>query len=210
VAVGPHDYTAVVTEPTCIADGYTTHTCNLCGNVINDSYTAANGSHDIEYHEAQPVTCIDDGWDAYETCSRCDYTTYSVIKASGEHTEVNGGTKAAHKKCSVCNDVLSTAHSYTSAITTTAKCNQDGIRTYSCGCGYSYTESIGRADHSWTTKTLKAATCTQGALKRKECTVCGTVEPSYYSGSGTGHSWINNTANKTRRCKKCGITQSTV
>ena len=44
-----HDYQAVVTAPTCGADGYTTYTCSACG----DSYTAntvpATGEHSAVY-----------------------------------------------------------------------------------------------------------------------------------------------------------------
>ena len=40
--VGPdhqHNYESVVTEPTCTAEGYTTHTCSTCGNVKVDTET---------------------------------------------------------------------------------------------------------------------------------------------------------------------------
>ena len=40
--------------------------------------------HDIEYHDGKEATCTEDGYDAYETCSRCDYTTLSVIPALGK------------------------------------------------------------------------------------------------------------------------------
>ena len=54
-----HDYTEIVTEPTCAAGGYTTHTCLRCG----DSYTD---------HETEP---LDHAWDAGEitiapTCTK--------------------------------------------------------------------------------------------------------------------------------------------
>lgn len=38
-----HDYQAVVTEPTCTADGYTTHTCSICADTYKDSEVAALG-----------------------------------------------------------------------------------------------------------------------------------------------------------------------
>ena len=34
-----HDYNAVVTNPTCTAQGYTAHTCSRCGNSYKDNYT---------------------------------------------------------------------------------------------------------------------------------------------------------------------------
>ena len=45
--------------------------------------------HTIVEHTAQAPTCVDKGWDAYETCSKCDYTTYGgEIGATGIHTPV--------------------------------------------------------------------------------------------------------------------------
>lgn len=41
-------------------------------------------------------------------------------------------------------------HSYTSMVTKEATCNVEGIRTYTCSCGDSYNETIGRTDsHNW-------------------------------------------------------------
>ena len=42
----PHDYVAVVTEPTCTRGGYTTHTCRNCPDSYTDSQTAALGHID--------------------------------------------------------------------------------------------------------------------------------------------------------------------
>ncbi|MBP3423089.1 MAG: hypothetical protein J6K86_04915, partial [Clostridia bacterium] len=38
-----HAYTSVVTEPTCTADGYTTHTCSICQASYTDAETVATG-----------------------------------------------------------------------------------------------------------------------------------------------------------------------
>jgi len=38
-----HSYTSVVTDPTCTEKGYTTHTCDKCGDSYKDSYTDALG-----------------------------------------------------------------------------------------------------------------------------------------------------------------------
>ena len=40
-----HSYDAVVTEPTCAKDGYTTHTCSACGDSYVDGVTPATGEH---------------------------------------------------------------------------------------------------------------------------------------------------------------------
>ena len=43
LALGDHNYTTSVTAPTCTAQGYTTHTCSVCGDSYNDTFTAATG-----------------------------------------------------------------------------------------------------------------------------------------------------------------------
>ncbi|MBQ7345578.1 MAG: hypothetical protein IJW45_05905 [Oscillospiraceae bacterium] len=42
-----HSYTSVVTDPTCTERGYTTHTCQKCGDSYTDSYVETIG-HDYE------------------------------------------------------------------------------------------------------------------------------------------------------------------
>ena len=54
---------------------------------------AASG-HDLVHHEAKAATCTAVGWDAYDTCTRCDYTTYVEEAASG-HDLVHHEAKAA-------------------------------------------------------------------------------------------------------------------
>ncbi|MBQ6877090.1 MAG: Ig-like domain-containing protein [Oscillospiraceae bacterium] len=39
--------------------------------------------HDEVEHEAKAPTCTEIGWEAYVTCSRCDYSTYDEIEALG-------------------------------------------------------------------------------------------------------------------------------
>lgn len=89
-----HRYYSEVTEPTCIKEGYTSHLCILCLDIVIDSYVDALG-HDEVQHTAQAATCTEIGWDAYVTCSRCDYSTYKEIPA--EHNFVN-------KVCTKCGE----------------------------------------------------------------------------------------------------------
>ena len=53
-------------------------------------------------------------------------------------------------------------HTYTSEVTTQPTCTQEGVMTYTCTCGDSYTESIPTIAHNYV----------DGV-----CTVCGTPEP---------------------------------
>ena len=42
--------------------------------------------HTAINHEAKAPTCTEAGWNAYVTCSRCEYTTYQEIPATGHST----------------------------------------------------------------------------------------------------------------------------
>lgn len=75
-----------------------------CGG-CSQSYGNINlNNHDLTHHDAQPATCTAKGWEAYDTCSRCDYTTKVEIQMA-PHTY--GGTwvkgQDGHwKVCEVC------------------------------------------------------------------------------------------------------------
>ena len=44
-------------------------------------------------------------------------------------------------------------HSYTSSVTKNPSCVENGVKTYTCSCGSSYTEAIPASGHQWTTTT---------------------------------------------------------
>ncbi len=67
---------------TCTEVGELARYCS-CGEV--QSKPALALGHDEVSHEAKAPTCTEIGWDAYVTCSRCDYTTYAEKAALG-HT----------------------------------------------------------------------------------------------------------------------------
>jgi len=60
---------------------------NVCCIICEDVLVEALG-HDYIVHEAQAATCLEIGWDTYNTCSRCDYNDYVEIPAMG-HSYTN-------------------------------------------------------------------------------------------------------------------------
>lgn len=79
----------VTKKATCTESGESVRKCLDC-----DHYEAQDVSalgHNKIQHDAQDPTCIAIGWDAYVSCSGCDYTTY-VEKAVDDtaHNYVNG------------------------------------------------------------------------------------------------------------------------
>jgi hypothetical protein len=68
------------------------------------------------------------------------------------------------------------SHSYTSKITKEATCKNEGIKTFTCSCGESYTEAIAKKAHTIVTDKAIAPTCTKtGLTEGKHCSVCNTV-----------------------------------
>ncbi len=91
------------------------YSCTKCNKNYNDNVGTtelSNGDivitarHLLSQHNAKAPTCEDIGWSAYETCSRCDYSTYAELeKLEHEFTNYvsnNDGTKTAtcnHNGC---------------------------------------------------------------------------------------------------------------
>ena len=93
IAVGhQHAYEAVVTEPTCTEDGYTTYTC-ACGDTYTADPVDALG-HSYEAVVTAP-TCTEAGYTTY-TCACGDTYTADPVDALGHNYE--GGV------CTVCGE----------------------------------------------------------------------------------------------------------
>ena len=72
---------SILNFPTCTNSGIDTRKCVLCD--LKEERTTDALGHDQIQHPAQSATCTEPGWNAYETCTRCDYTTYVEIPAKG-------------------------------------------------------------------------------------------------------------------------------
>ncbi len=127
-----HDdvYTENVINATCTKSGSKKHVC-VCGYSYNITIPAC---HDYIDHEAKAPTCEGIGWEAYQTCSRCDYNSYKEISALG-HDYVNHKAKAptcdevgwdAYQTCSRCDytsykELSALGHDYVDGICTHCK-----------------------------------------------------------------------------------------
>ena len=142
-------------------------TCTVC----NAELVAALG-HDKVVHNAKAPTCTEHGWEAYLTCSRCDYTTYDEIPATGHLVLVFVEATAAtcqkegvveHWLCPACSGIFAdeaatqpldsiTApidpdnHNFaTEGETTAATCKAEGKIVYPCqneGCEVTKVETL--------------------------------------------------------------------
>lgn len=135
----------IISEPaTCVDSGKEIIECEVCHTIIKEREIEALG-HDIIKHEALEATCENIGHYAYQTCSRCDYTTYEEIPALGHdyHIIIINPTKQQDgytiHRCNRCSE------SYTDNYTTVkSNCKKSSIATIIamvttlCSCLYIY------------------------------------------------------------------------
>lgn len=70
--------------------------CVTCGAEYGEKDP---NNHALEQHAAKAPTCTEIGWDAYDTCSRCDYTTYAELPA------LNHDLKQHAAKAATCTEI---------------------------------------------------------------------------------------------------------
>lgn len=148
-----HNYTSSVTKAsTCTSEGVMTYRCS-CG----DSYTETIGK---TAHSFGSYTYNNDATES------ADGTETAVCSVCGERsTRTAAGTKLAH------------VHSYTESVTTMPACTTDGVKTFSCSCGSSYTEAIPATGHQFGDYTYNNdATTSADGTKTRYCLVCGETE----------------------------------
>ncbi len=84
-----HDYVSEVTAPTCYLDGYTTHTCWMCGDEFKDSVVAALG-HTTEAGECERCGQTIGGAVVNNETKTADLTTLSTNTSYGSYKTTSG------------------------------------------------------------------------------------------------------------------------
>lgn len=152
----PHFYEEMdSTEATCAAPATKTYRCD-CG----DSYTEQIG--DVLAHDIHGVTAEE------RLVSGCEYVLVYVCQRAGCGEEVEG------------NHIFH--HTYIASITTAATCQTDGVKTLTCACGDTKTESIpmDATGHDW----VKGQVA--DGVRTDTCSHChGTKQVTVYEGTST-------------------------
>ena len=194
IAKRSHNYNIYLSrvEPTCTASGRTAgYECQWCYS--NTCSTIPALGHDLEYHDGQPATCTEIGWNDYETCSRCDYTTYREIAATG-HTPGAAATCTTPQTCTECGAILVEAlgHKTVSHLGQDPTCTAEGWKPYeTCeNCDYTTYEIIPALGHSFTSYVSdNNATCTVDGTETAKCDRCEVTDTRTDEGSALGHDW---------------------
>ena len=180
----------VQTAATCVSKAVYARVCSDCdyqgGNFIFGNINPDN--HNLIPHAGKAATCTEKGWKAYNTCSRCDYSTYEELPALGHDPIPHTGKAAtctepgwdAYDTCSRCNystyvelpidpDNHDLVHHEAKAPT----CTEIGWDAYdTCSrCDYTTKVEIPALEHDYTEKVVKP-TCEKVGYTLHTCKKC--------------------------------------
>ena len=146
--------------------------CEACGGEYGEKDP---NNHALVQHEAKAPTCTEIGWDAYETCSRCDYTTRKELPAL-KHNLVYYKAKDptctepgcdAYETCSRCDYTTyverpALKHYLRQRVIKAPTCTEMGWAYENCyRCDYFATPLLPALNHDLKQHAAKAPTCTE-------------------------------------------------
>ena len=159
--------------------------CEACGGEYGEKDP---NNHDLEQHAAKAPTCTEIGWDAYETCSRCDYTTRKELPALNhalEQHEAQAPTCTeigwdAYETCSRCDyttrkELPALNHALEQHEAQAPTCTEIGWDAYeTCSrCDYTTRKELPALNHALEQHAAKAPTCTEPGWDAYEtCSRC--------------------------------------
>lgn len=165
-------------DPTCISEGYDKGTCTNCHEEIKVNIKALG--HDLIHHEGLDATCTKPGYKPYDTCSRCDYTTYEELPIT-EHiySPIWEMDEIDHYHLCKCGDKKDLEeHNYKWVIDKKPTTEVEGLKHEECKvCGYEKNNGtiIPKREHNHNIEHIqyKESTCTvDGNKEYYYCTIC--------------------------------------
>ena len=159
--------------------------CEACGG----KYGKRNlNNHALVHYDAQAPTCTKPGWDAFDTCPRCYYTTFRAIPALKhdlEHHEAKAPTCTekgwdAYDTCSRCDyttrkEIPALNHALEQHAAKAPTCTKPGWSAYeTCSrCDYTTYAEQPALNHALVNHDAKAPTCTEKGWDAYEtCSRC--------------------------------------
>ena len=175
-------HTGGTETPTCTKG----KTCEKCGAEYGEKDP---NNHDLVHHDAKAPSCTEIGWNAYEACSRCNYTTtYQELPALNHDLEQHAAKAPtcteigwdAYETCSRCDyttrkELPALNHALEQHAAKAPTCTEIGWDAYdTCSrCNYTTYAELPALNHDLEQHAAKAPTCTEiGWNAYETCSRC--------------------------------------
>ena len=175
-------HTGGTETPTCTKG----KTCEKCGAEYGEKDP---NNHDLVHHDAKAPSCTEIGWNAYEACSRCNYTTtYQELPALNHDLEQHAAKAPtcteigwdAYETCSRCDyttrkELPALNHALEQHAAKAPTCTEPGWDAYeTCSrCDYTTRKEIPALNHDFVHHDAQAPTCTEKGWNAYEtCSRC--------------------------------------
>ena len=199
--------------------------CEVCGEEYGEK---DSNNHDLEQHEAKAPTCTEKGWNAYETCSRCDHTTYAELPALNHDLKQHAAQAPtcteigwnAYDTCSRCDyttyaELPALNHDLVNHDAKAPTCTEPGWNAYeTCSrCNYTTYAEQPALNHDYQAVTVEP-TCETDGYTIFTCSRCKdsyTADPTDQLGHQFGAWSPNGTGSQSASCLRdgCAHTGST-
>ena len=199
--------------------------CEACGVEYGEKDP---DNHDLIPHEAKAPTCTEKGWSAYDTCSRCSYTTYAEQPALNHALEQHAAKAPtctgigwdAYETCSRCNhttyaELPALNHDLVQHAAKAPTCTEIGWDAYeTCSrCDHTTYTELPALNHDYQAVTVEP-TCETDGYTVFTCSRCKdsyTADPTDQLGHQFGAWSPNGTGSQSADCLRqgCAHTGST-
>lgn len=199
--------------------------CEVCGEEYGEK---DSNNHDLEQHAAKAPTCTEKGWNAYETCSRCNHTTYTELPALNHDLEQHAAKAPtctepgwdAYETCSRCDyttrkELPALNHALEQHEAQAPTCTEIGWDAYkTCSrCDYTTYAELPALNHDYQAVTVEP-TCEADGYTIFTCSRCKdsyTADPTDQLGHQFGAWSPNGTGSQSADCLRqgCAHTGST-
>ena len=215
-------HTGGTETPTCTKG----KTCEKCGAEYGEKDP---NNHDLVHHDAKAPSCTEIGWNAYEACSRCNYTTtYQELPALNHDLEQHAAKAPtcteigwdAYDTCSRCNyttyaELPALNHDLEQHAAKAPTCTEIGWNAYeTCSrCDHTTYTELPALNHDYQAVTV-APTCEADGYTVFTCSRCKdsyTADPTDQLGHQFGAWSPNGTGSQSASCLRqgCAHTGST-
>ncbi len=161
--------------------------CEVCGGEYGEK---DSNNHDLVQHAAKAPTCTEIGWDAYDRCIRCGYTTRKELPALNHALEQHAAKAPtctepgwdAYETCSRCDyttrkELPALNHDLEQHAAKAPTCTEIGWDAYEAcsrfGCNYTTRKELPALNHDLKQYAAKAPTCTEiGWNAYETCSRC--------------------------------------